>query len=450
MSLPVDIYIRVSRRGGREDEKFHSPAEQEQIARAYAKQRRLRVGVVLAPDIDRSGGTVNREGLQQALSRIRTGASQGFVVAWIDRFSRDAAQAYDLLREIEDAGGRVYAPEAPEDVSSPEGELQLGMFLLIAQYQRKRARAGFARAKERAILNGIPVGPVPVGYRRREDRRLEVDPETAPVVRELFERWVTGEGRNRLAALLDERAPQKDRKWSRQVVPAIIHNRLYATGRLEYGGVVSEVEAGALVDEPLWHAAQAARPGARPKRNPESPWLLTGMAVCGTCGYNLTPTTTRAGGPKRYRYYRCTNRACTARRGASAPRLEDFVRDTAFLLLGAKIQERATTPDLAPLDNAVALAERRLEQVLAPDARDALGDLWAADVKARRTERDAAMARLGEARQHAGTADAEIIDLRERWNDMTPVERREALGVYLIERVIVHGATPVEWEVMFK
>jgi DNA invertase Pin-like site-specific DNA recombinase len=120
MSLPVDIYIRVSRRAGREDERFHSPEEQEQLARAYAERRGLDVGIVLPPDIDRSGGTVEREGLQRALERVRAGESQGIVVAWIDRFSRDAAQAYDLLRAFDDAGGHVYAPEAPEDISTPE------------------------------------------------------------------------------------------------------------------------------------------------------------------------------------------------------------------------------------------------------------------------------------------------------------------------------------------
>ena len=98
---PVDIYIRVSRRGHRPDDRFHSPAEQEALARAYARQHRLEIGVVLTPDIDRSGGTVKREGLQQALERIRSGESGGFVVAWLDRFSRDASQAHALLHEIE-------------------------------------------------------------------------------------------------------------------------------------------------------------------------------------------------------------------------------------------------------------------------------------------------------------------------------------------------------------
>jgi site-specific DNA recombinase len=240
---PVDIYVRVSRKGKRDDERFHSPAEQETLARAYAKQHGLEIGVVLTPDIDRSGGTVKREGLQQALERIRSGESGGFVVAWLDRFSRDATQAHALLLEIEDAGGRIYAPDAPQDMTTPEGELQLGILLAFAAYTRKRARAGFQRAKERAILAGIPVGPTPVGYHQKADRTLEIDPDTAPVIRELFERRAAGDGYRILARRLHDatglvRTPEG--------IATIITRRLYATGRLDYAGTVSEHDAGAI------------------------------------------------------------------------------------------------------------------------------------------------------------------------------------------------------------
>ena len=75
----VDIYVRVSRRGAREDEKFHSPEEQERDAREFAGTRGLSVGEVFV-DIDKSGGTLDRPELQRALERVRSGASAGIVV----------------------------------------------------------------------------------------------------------------------------------------------------------------------------------------------------------------------------------------------------------------------------------------------------------------------------------------------------------------------------------
>lgn len=421
MTLPIDVYVRVSRRGPREDERFHSPEEQEQLARAFAESRGLRVGVVLPPDIDKSGGTVEREGLKRALERVRAGESGGIVVAWLDRFSRDAAQAYDLLRAFEDAGGRVYAPEAPEDVSTPEGTLQMGMFLLFAQYQRQRARAGFDRAKERATLAGIPFRPVPIGYRQRADRKLEVDPETAPAVREVFERRAAGDGWTKLANVLGERT---DRVWTRQGVEGIIRRRLYATGRLEHGDVVSEHDAGAIVDEPLWHAAQRVSAKPRPARNPGTPWLLSGLLKCATCGYNLTPRRTGNG----YRRYQCQNRRCAARASVVAERLERWVMLQSFAA-GDEMETRAQAPDLEALETALATAERRLEQATTPEAQDALGELWAPTVKTRRQERDAALAQLGAARQAAGAPTGDFR-LHGVWEDLSSADKREALALF--------------------
>jgi hypothetical protein len=41
-----------------------------------------------------------------------------------------------------------------------------------------------------------------VGFRQRDDRRLELDPDAAPVVREGFERRAAGAGPTELAELL--------------------------------------------------------------------------------------------------------------------------------------------------------------------------------------------------------------------------------------------------------
>jgi hypothetical protein len=302
--------------------------------------------------------------------------------------------------------------------------------------------------KEHKLLDGLPLGPVPFGYRRRPDRRVEVDPKLAPIVREVYERRAAGEGMERLAAFLDEAAPKARGAWSRQAVAFMLANPIYHTGRLHHGELVSEWDSGAIVDAPLWHAIQRAKSPARPRSDR---WLLTGLAVCGSCGACLEPHTSRPGGPgtKAYRYMRCMNRSCTARRGASAARLEHDVPELLWRLLGPTVVDERPAPDLAPLKEAVVVAQRRFDQAMAPEARDALGELWAADVKARRLELEAALAELGEAQAAAGDG-TELVDLRERWDELSVTERRERLRQYAIERIIVNGPRPSEWEVMLR
>jgi DNA invertase Pin-like site-specific DNA recombinase len=439
MATALGIYVRVSRKGDREDERFHSPREQAERASALAIAKGYTPGPVFE-DIDVSGATApaDRPAMGELLVAVERGELAGIAAFSLDRLSREPAHGDALVRQVTKAGGVLLTPDIPDAIDSPTGEFTFGMLLQVAKLYRSQAGARFASAKERSILAGIPVGPTPVGYRQRPDRRLEVDPETAPVVRELFERWARGEGRGALAQVLDEAT---GRTWSREAIPRIIKSRLYATGRMTYGDLVSEWDAGAIVDEPLWHAAQRVAP-PRPPRS-EDGWLLTGLLRCGACGRNLKGST-NSSKYGTYRNYKCRNRACPARVSVSARRIEPWVV-LQSLKAGDEVVTRGATPDLAPLEEALATAERRYEQAKSPEVRDALGDDWPADVKARRLERDEAAARLGEAHQEAGV---EAIDfrLRDVWDGLSAADRRSSLRLFWKEIRVgarVEGGTAV-------
>src|SRR5262245_1975702 len=152
---PVDIYVRVSRKGARVDERFHSPADQERDARAFAERRGLRVAEVIT-DIDKSGGTLERPGLQEALARVQAGQSGGIVVAYLSRLTRETSQGLGLLEDIRETGGEVYAPNL-SDHTTADGRMLNTIQLAIDAGMRERAKEQIARARENAIAAGIPV-----------------------------------------------------------------------------------------------------------------------------------------------------------------------------------------------------------------------------------------------------------------------------------------------------
>src|SRR4051794_1043550 len=120
MPQPLICYVRVSRKGDREDAKFHSPKEQEERARAFARDREYAVGETVE-DIDVSGGThpEDRPGMARALDEIRAGRAGGLVAYSLDRLSRDPTHGDWLVREVTSHGGVVLAPDIPEDLSTP-------------------------------------------------------------------------------------------------------------------------------------------------------------------------------------------------------------------------------------------------------------------------------------------------------------------------------------------
>lgn len=438
MTPPIGIYVRVSRKGDREDDRFHSPREQAERAISLVRAK----GFVPGPtydDIDVSGATppAERPAMRALLESIEAGTLGGIAAYSLDRLSRDPAHGDELVRRVTSAGGVLLTPDMPEAIDSPTGEFTFGMLLQVAKLYRRMAGARFASAKERAILAGIPVGPPPFGYRLGAERRLELDPEAAPIVRELFERRAAGETYAPLADFLREATGHP---WTLSGVSFILRNRLYATGRLEYADVVSEHHAGVIVDEALWHAVQSVAPRPRPPRS-DAGWLLTGLLRCASCGKAMSCHLSGPG--SKYRRYRCRNRACPARANVQAERLEAFVVAASFRHV-EEVVRRSPVPDLGDVEAAVATAERRLAQVLAPEARDALGDLWAADVRDRRAELDAALARLGEARQGQEVLPS-VLELPAVWGDLSPLDRRTTLGLLWREIRVgrSQGGTPL-------
>ena len=121
-------------RGSSKRENLISPEEQVRRATEHARQQGLKIGVVLPHDLDESGGKLERPSLQEGLRRIEAGESGGLIVAWLDRLSRDSEHALSLIRQMMEHGAKIYAPDAPSDWTTPEGELQGGMIFLFTQY----------------------------------------------------------------------------------------------------------------------------------------------------------------------------------------------------------------------------------------------------------------------------------------------------------------------------
>lgn len=431
---PVDLYVRVSRVGGREN--LISPAEQERRGRALAAERGLAVAEVLT-DLDESGGKLERPGLQEALRRVEVGLTGGVIVAWLDRLSRDSEHAHALVRRITDAGGAIYAPDAPVDWTTPEGELQAGIVFAFASYVRSRARAGFERAKQRAIENGIPVNNrAAVGYRKGADRRLELDPDTAPVVRRVFEARVGGAGPTELAQILEDAGvatSQGSRIWSREAVYGLLRNRVYV-GELSYGLDRRFVNVAAhepIVDLATWELAQReiASSGGHVRAN-----LLAGLLRCSGCRHALSGTRHTRG----HRIYRCKQRhaggRCPRPVQVRADRVEPVLLDDLFAHL-PKINARARRDRTGRLAELAAAAERErvaLAQFASPTVQAEIGDLgiYASGLRERRERVEAAEAALrAEQRLREAAHDLPaLVTWEHAWERMTLDERAGLLA----------------------
>lgn len=312
-------YIRVSRVAGREGETFISPDVQRDRILALARANGHTV-VGWHQDLDQPGSRLERPAFQQALRDVEEKRAEGVAVAKLDRFARSVAHAGRALERLEAAGGVLVAVDVGMDTSTPAGKLMRNVLMALAEFELDRIRENWRDADQRAITRGVHVtNSIPAGYLRRPDGRLEIDPEPAGVVRELFRRRGSGASWRELADFLDEKLPRVEGAWPPQTIMGMVARRVYL-GEAHNGGLVNTAAHEPLVTRAEWEAAQAA-PLLRPARRAGS--LLAGIVRCAGCGQTMSRN---GGGSRGYAYYECRGRSsfgvCPAHAKISLPRID--------------------------------------------------------------------------------------------------------------------------------
>lgn len=278
------LYVRVSALMGRGGDDFHSPDVQ------TAAMRRALPGlreVETVEDIDVSGTTFSRRGLDRIRELVEAGAVDVIAVYDLSRLGRNVLESLQFIKWLTDRGVTIVSACEQIDTATPAGEMMLINLLNIAQFRSREIgrawRQVIALRQGRGQWHGTP----PRGYQRGDDGRLVEDPLLAGPVRKALRDY--GDGK----------APAKIR---RELAAAtgitIAASTLRQMLRCDtYRGVVVAADGTrvtdahpALVDEPTWRRIQArrARAAATPPRHHSPAYSLSGLGRCGRCGGNTS------------------------------------------------------------------------------------------------------------------------------------------------------------------
>ncbi|HEY3759084.1 MAG TPA: recombinase family protein [Solirubrobacteraceae bacterium] len=425
-SLCLDAYVRVSQVGGRGGASFISPKVQREQIERWARAH----GHALhwhEPELDVSGGSMSRPVFDAIMARIRTGASDGVIVAKLDRFARTLVGALGTLEEFERHGAVLVSVAENLDLSTPMGKAFLRILLVFAELERDRISENWGTASENAIARGVHISKfTPVGYERGTDRRL-VPGAQAPAIREAFVLRGAHRTRTEIARHLDETAPRpKGGRWTAEKVQRVIESRVYL-GEARRGEAVNREAHPPLVSAAEWQRANLAPVRSSPRSR--KPNLLGGIARCAGCRYVLAPQVFGAGRAKPMLVYRCRGLhgagACPQPTHISRPALEDYVEGIWREQMAA--QALAVTRDSQSLQTAtqeLAQAEEELAAFAADvTARRVLGERYHAALQTRASAVDAAQAKL-----RAASSLAPNAELIEGYDELPMEERRRVLG----------------------
>lgn len=317
----IAIYARVST----DEQAIHGVSLMTQVADCRKHIGPTTETITEFIDAGESGITLDRPQLIALRERIGQGAIQRLVILDPDRLSRKLVHQLLLTEEFERAGLSLEFVNF-EWEQTPEGRLFYSLRGAVAEFEREkireRTRRGWlAKAQQGQLVAGMQR----FGYRYDpQTKTVAEDPETAPIVREIFrlaadEHLSTG----KIAEVLARRhiPPPRGHVWWRDTISKMLRNPAYMGIAYVHQYESSNhnrrrdpdewiaIEVPALVTPKQWNRARDViyRYQKIWKGRQELPMLLRRLLYCGQCGHVLS-TNVRTIKGQTYRYYFCSHR----------------------------------------------------------------------------------------------------------------------------------------------
>jgi DNA invertase Pin-like site-specific DNA recombinase len=434
----LDGYIRVSDVNGREGPSYISPDVQRAKIQAWADAKGIKISRFFK-DEDKTGRNTDRPQFKKMMARVWAGSTGGVIVANTDRFSRDRADQQVLWRRIKEVGAVYVDASLGTDMPEDMTDLMLAITGMMAQLESDKIGGKWIDARVSAITHGVHIGHVPIGYEKplavegQEHDRSLVPNSSAVHIRHAFVMRSEGKKLTEIADYLTEHTtPTRSKCFRPSSVLTIIRNRIYL-GEVRSGDLLNTNAHEPIVTRALWESAQ--RSTKREGRH-IADHLLTGIARCAGCRHSLR----RAGrsNPLLDGDYRChknhSSGTCPDPTVVNQPEIERYV-ERQFLAYVKKLPEH---PDFSTARRELDKARVVLnEWVNDMDIRDALGaDVYIAGLRTRQQ----AVTEY-ETRYTSAVATSDGVDpamVAESWDEMTRVEKRQAMGT-LMDAVFVRN-----------
>ena len=325
------IYARYSAGPRQTDQSIEG---QLRVCTDFCKQRGL---TVIDTYCDRhiSGRTDERPEFQRLIADAKRKKFEAVVVYKTDRFARNKYDSAVYKRELKRNGIQIfYAAEAIPD--GPEGIILESLMEGLAEYYSAELAQKIKRGMHESALKCQSTGSGrPLGYRVDEQKRFQIDPESAQTVQTIFEQYIKGESNAVICELLNSRGLRtaQGKPFNKNSINRIIKNRKYI-GEYRYHDIVVEGGMPAIIPKDTFNLAQAEMERRRTRKAPKSPkaeYLLAGRLFCGHCkGPMQGVSGTGKSGNKWYYYYcgntRGKNKTCDKKQ-VSRDRLERAVVD---------------------------------------------------------------------------------------------------------------------------
>lgn len=319
------LYIRVST--DEQADKGYSQRDQDERLRIYCERNNILVDKVIFEDY--SAKTFDRPQWVKLLGELKRTKGKNIdlilFTKW-DRFSRNTADAYGMIKILKALSVEPVAIEQPLDISVPESKVILAIYLAVPEVDNDRRALNTINGMRRAKKEGRWMATAPMGYKNKVSESGQkfiapVDP-IAGIMRESFEELSKGIlGTDAVWRI----AREKGLKTTRNNFQKLMRHPVYC-GKIVVSAYKDEErrivqgQHEPIVPEELFYQVQDIIDGRRRKSITGQKIVLNDVIVlkgfldCPRCGARLIASASK-GCRQHYHYYHCSS-ACGFRANA--------------------------------------------------------------------------------------------------------------------------------------
>lgn len=295
----------------------HSQTEQSiegQLAAAHAYAKGHGYTVVREYcDRAQTGRNDNRDAFQRMLSDTDKHQFDVIITWKVDRIGRNREDIAFNKHRCKKNGVRIeYVAENLPD--SAESVILESVLEGMAEYYSLQLSTNIRRGQlESAKKLQCVGGTRPLGYDvDRETKRYIRDEKTAPIVKQIFDRYAEGQTEKEIIDWLNEQGIRTTKKkpFSKSSLATLLHNEKYI-GVYIYGDIRIEDGMPALVDRDTFDRVQELMKVNR--RAPSHTWthaeyILTDKLFCGKCGSPMVGESGFSHTGTKHSYYSCVGK----------------------------------------------------------------------------------------------------------------------------------------------
>ena len=397
--IPAALYARVS--SDRQDVDL-SVAAQLRALRDYAEKNGYLVAREYVDEAE-SGRIADRPQFQRMLDEAgKPEAPFKEILVWkFSRFTRKREHAVAFKSMLRRRGIRVVSiTEQADDTAT--GRLLEAIIESVDEFYSENLAQEVSRGMRESASRGYWMSAyAPYGYKRvhvqdgpKKRPRLELDPPADAMVRRIFDMALQGRSILDITKTLNaEGIPTVNgKKWLKTTVHTMLNNEAY-TGAVVWGTTAKDgqppvrVEDAhpAIISKREYRRVKKLLGSRAPKqanpRRASSPYLLSGILKCETCGRAMSASEAKSG---KYTYYVCQSLMKKGSGTCKTPRLNaKKIENTIVDELRANILTESNIRDLVKhldeeMDGAAREHRQKLESIEAEleEVKKQLGRVW--------------------------------------------------------------------------